>query len=383
MSEEFDKNTQENTISPAQYTYDADAEANAADDPVIRRRKIKSGYNWAGGSVLIQTVIVFIVSVVVQIAFMPAFMKKYFEGVDMASLTQEKIMEATLAMATDGRYLILINSISYLIGNVAAFFIGVCALKAFKAKDIFGRSRLGAGQIALGALGILGVQGLSYFIQVLISSFTGISGMSESTVNTMAFNDDMVKTAVTLFYFIIIAPVTEELLFRGVVLNALSPVDRIFGLVATSLLFGLMHGNFNQMFNGFLLGLLLGYIALKSGSVVPSIIVHMIANANAMFCSYFYEYKLAASQGMETAGMAEMIHFGVLLVLGIVGAVILLKKNGKITSEDTIVPSYSFELEPEECAKLKWKQLVKSPTFWIVTAVYVIMAISMVSQTGA
>lgn len=382
MTEEFDKNTQADTAQPAQYTYDAAAEVNAADDPVIRRRKIKSGYNWAGGSMLIQFVIVLIVSVVIQTIYLPIFLQSFFNGEDMSSLTQEKIMEASMAMATDGRYLIIVNALSYLAGNVAAFFIAVYALKAFKAKDVFGKSRLGAGQIALGALGILGLQGISLYVQNLISMVTGMTGINESTANAMAFNDDIVKTAVTLFYFVIIAPVTEELLFRGFVLNALSPVDRTFGLVATSLLFGLMHGNFNQMFNGFLLGLLLGYIALKSGSIIPSIIVHMIANANAMFCSYFYEYKLAGSQGMEAAGTAEMIHLGVLLVIGIVGAVIFFKKNGRITSENTIVPSYSFELESEEGAKLKWKLLVKSPTFWIVTAVYIIMAISMLSQTG-
>ena len=63
----------------------------------------------------------------------------------------------------------------------------------------------------------------------------------------------------------LIAPAAEELLFRRLLLRRLRPYGERFALVASALCFGLFHGNLNQFFYAFLLGLVLAELALSTG----------------------------------------------------------------------------------------------------------------------
>ena len=350
-------------------------------DPVMLRKKIKKGYNWAGLAMILQFAFIIAVSIIASIIYSTVKTTEFMTENPGASY--EQLMEFSNEMAqdvaADAKYNNIVNTISYLIANLSAAAIAIAALKAFRAKELFGKPRLSAKWIAAGVLGALGIQAISMFLQIIIISMTGFTGMSEEAASLVSMSDDVFLNILTLLYVVIIAPVTEEFIIRGVVMNSLAPVNRKFALIASALLFGIMHGNFNQMFNGFLLGLIFGYIALKSGSIVPAIIAHMISNANAMLCSYVYDYKVAVSAGSETAFILEMVHFAVLLVIGIIALVFLLKKHGKIKPEDMVTPGYSYEIEPAEGKKLTWSLLAKCPSVWIVTVIYVLLAIFSVS----
>lgn len=79
---------------------------------------------------------------------------------------------------------------------------------------------------------------------------------------------------------VIIAPIGEELLFRGfvtrILLNRYSPTKAIF---ISALIFGLIHVNPAQIPGAFLMGLLFGWIFYKTGSIIPGMILHFINNA--------------------------------------------------------------------------------------------------------
>jgi len=85
---------------------------------------------------------------------------------------------------------------------------------------------------------------------------------------------------------IVLAPLLEEWLCRGVLWNAVRGLAGVnMTIVVTAMLFALMHG-----LEGFLLslphrfvaGLLLGWLREKSGSLVPGIVAHMIWNGMAV-----------------------------------------------------------------------------------------------------
>ncbi len=78
------------------------------------------------------------------------------------------------------------------------------------------------------------------------------------------------------------APFFEEMIFRGLMLRALSKVSPKFGIIASAALFGIFHQNIPQAVNAFLIGLALGYAAYKSGSIIPGIIIHFVLNANGI-----------------------------------------------------------------------------------------------------
>ena len=67
------------------------------------------------------------------------------------------------------------------------------------------------------------------------------------------------------FYSSILAPITEELLFRGFLQGRLRPFGRKFAVLGSAVLFALFHGNLMQAPYAFAAGLVLGYTAERYG----------------------------------------------------------------------------------------------------------------------
>ena len=76
----------------------------------------------------------------------------------------------------------------------------------------------------------------------------------------------------------ILAPVAEELVFRGAILRSLMNYfnHRLpwIPIVASALLFGAVHGNMAQFANAFTMGLLLGWLYYRTHSIVPGVVLH-------------------------------------------------------------------------------------------------------------
>lgn len=84
--------------------------------------------------------------------------------------------------------------------------------------------------------------------------------------------------AVYAVYSCIIAPITEEIFYRGMMLKMFSRANQRFGIFCSALMFGLGHGNIPQLILGFILGIFLGHITIKHNSLIPAMIVHATLN---------------------------------------------------------------------------------------------------------
>lgn len=81
---------------------------------------------------------------------------------------------------------------------------------------------------------------------------------------------------------IVAAPILEEVFFRGLVFESCAERwSRGVGLIVSALLFGVIHIIPVQMINAFVVGLILGYVYLRTRSLVSVIIIHAINNAIA------------------------------------------------------------------------------------------------------
>lgn len=78
-------------------------------------------------------------------------------------------------------------------------------------------------------------------------------------------------------YSAVAAPVTEEILFRGVLLRSFEPYGKRFAIVTSALLFGLFHGNLSQGLFAFSAGLVLAYVALEY-HILWAVVLHMFNN---------------------------------------------------------------------------------------------------------
>lgn len=81
----------------------------------------------------------------------------------------------------------------------------------------------------------------------------------------------------------LLAPMAEEIVFRGAILRSLLKWNRHhwLGIATSALLFALVHGNPAQMPHAFLVGLLLGWMYYRTDSVVPGVIYHWVNNTIA------------------------------------------------------------------------------------------------------
>lgn len=84
----------------------------------------------------------------------------------------------------------------------------------------------------------------------------------------------------------IIPAVTEELFFRGVILNSLECVKTVYAVILSAVCFALYHASAVQFFYQLLFGVGFALLALCAKSVVPCIIVHFINNATILILQY-------------------------------------------------------------------------------------------------
>ena len=82
-----------------------------------------------------------------------------------------------------------------------------------------------------------------------------------------------------LLYSVLLGPICEELIFRGVTLRlARKALPFWFANLFQAVLFGIYHMNWIQGIYAFAFGILLGYICEKGGSIYDSILLHILFN---------------------------------------------------------------------------------------------------------
>jgi len=90
---------------------------------------------------------------------------------------------------------------------------------------------------------------------------------------------------------VVIAPICEEIYFRGMVQSAYTARSKESALVITAIMFGAFHvfNGLSQVIPTLLLGLVMGYLVLKTDSLASSILFHGAANTSAIVFGRFLE----------------------------------------------------------------------------------------------
>ena len=137
-------------------------------------------------------------------------------------------------------------------------------------------------------------------------------------------------------YASLLAPVAEEILFRGLIQRRLLPYGRNFAIFVSALMFGLFHGNLIQTPFAFLVGLVLGYVAAEY-SVLWAMVLHMINNlviADSL-------YRITSFLPVD---IANMVIWGVLFVCAVIGIVVLIRNRQKIRDWISLEPIHKTYL---------------------------------------
>ena len=129
------------------------------------------------------------------------------------------------------------------------------------------------------------------------------------------------------FYIVLLLifnPVMEELLFRKILLERLTCLGFKWAVICSAVLFALPHvvsQGVPQMFYTFGLGLVWGYITLKTGKLWPAIILHSLSNIYGAFIP-----MIAAEIHPLLSGLFVMFTMGVMVPLTVL---FLIKEHKK------------------------------------------------------
>ena len=170
--------------------------------------------------------------------------------------------------------------------NVIFFAFGIFWYRAVLKKE----ERDTARRLSLAGWGYglcvgLAVQAVSIYF-LMAATFAAPSAMEEygQLMDSMGIG---APTLLSLLYGTVAAPVVEELIYRGLTLKIFQKAFPFWAAnVMQAALFGLMHMNLIQSSYAFLLGMLLGWLGRKYGTLKGCILCHFVINLSGNLIGY-------------------------------------------------------------------------------------------------
>lgn len=250
------------------------------------RRKIRHYYNITGTVMLghmflsnVFAVIVLLLYYAIQTAIDTARM-----GGELPA-NYEYLLEEFFAASSANTAL---NTMIFMLCNVGAAIIG-CKWAKIPIPSLFQTKGFTPGLMLIYICTAIALQSGTGYLSSWITDLLSQAGITAYEPD-FSTGQDLKNVILMSIYGCIVAPVTEELLFRGFVMKSLSRVSQRFAIITSALLFGLWHENLSQFVLAFCVGIFMGYITVKHNSIMPAIICHMAVNTAAQIFDIAYTY---------------------------------------------------------------------------------------------
>ena len=283
---------------------------------------------------------------------------------------------AVVILQTSGTYNMLVSGspmellLDGALSSVVFFLIGLiyCFIKQLNLSQLFPFNSLSAGTAAMLTVVGLTVSLMSNYAAGFVTDVFSLFGVTNHGGATL---EEGSVPSVFLYYLAVsvMPALVEEFAFRGVVMGSLRKYSDALALVVSSALFALMHGNFVQIPFTFCCGLAFGFVVIKSGSLLPAILIHFFNNALAVTS------EVLTSYGIVTDDIVN-IGYGVIFVitgaLSLIFIPKLLRKAPDLTRFGDSDDGIPF--------REKVKTAASSPTTIAFAAVMILYAIFVLAQ---
>lgn len=119
--------------------------------------------------------------------------------------------------------------------------------------------------------------GMLYLSNGLVSQFPSLNFLLEFSIPSMAIFPALPILG-SFISTVIISPISEELIFRGVLFNRLKIITpTLFAVLISSLLFGALH-SFGSIFSAFVFAICMAILYIKTENICVSILAHFLNN---------------------------------------------------------------------------------------------------------
>lgn len=141
----------------------------------------------------------------------------------------------------------------------------------------------------------------------------------------------------------LVPAVCEEFLFRGVIASNLLPYGKGVAIIGSAVLFGLMHQNAAQIFYTTVAGIFMGYVYVKTGSILCSTIIHFLNNGISVLIDICSANLLSQDAQICTSVITATVY-----IMGAIGLIVFfaIEKSRKKKMYDN--GSYGQLLETDD-----------------------------------
>ncbi len=165
------------------------------------------------------------------------------------------------------------------------------------------------------------------YLEIILSD-VGFEMPETGTAESSTALDVLLNFACSALY----APLVEEFVFRGVIMQPLRRYGDHFAVFASALLFGLAHGSVSGFAFAFICGIAMGYATLLTGSLWTGMFIHFCNNFFAVAMSELY----TAFPDMGDLPYLAAVY--VVFFMGIASAILLaLSKSFKFSKPNTVL----------------------------------------------
>lgn len=274
-------------------------------DAIVRNEKkdVKKICRWVAFGLLLYTLLQYVVvfaDMIIRIVLIIISTPDLEEQNQRMALLETELMESGLSM-----------NISVVLGTL---FLWLWFYNKVSFKSIFQAGKKMTVKKFIQFLCIfMGGQFVFDYVYQMMEWLLNLAGYTAEASMDMASST---STTISMFLYAgIIGPIVEELVYRGFVLRHLEKHGKMFAIIVSAVLFGVMHGNIPQGAFAFGVGLILAYVAIEY-SVVWSIAIHIFNNL-----------ILSDILGMMLQNCSELtqnlVYYGLMGVAFLVGLVIL------------------------------------------------------------
>lgn len=171
-----------------------------------------------------------------------------------------------------------------ILGDMLAIAVAYKVMNVKFKRDLFCKNEASINFLALGSASCIAVGLISSTIYIIYSSIIEWQGV---TIPAPDFTIPTETKYLVLFilYTCVIAPIFEEVIFRGFILKSMIKYGNLTATIVSSIMFSMFHFNLVQFINPVLMGIVFCFITIKSNSIKSSIVAHMFNNSLIMFTS--------------------------------------------------------------------------------------------------
>lgn len=218
-------------------------------------------------------------------------------------------------------------------GQIIVFLLGLLILKKGLKAKAFGNPIKKLGNIKLPGIivGFVGVElTLSCALITIGNLFPdALKGYSDM-ISTSGLAD---LTLISTIATVVLAPICEEVVFRGLTMKILEKTNWKFWVVniLQALLFGIEHLNWVQGIYAFVLGLVLGYVCKKTDSLWGSILAHAVFNASG---TWIVSTIFNEGEGEEIKVVKVVVVLVVAIAAAVAGLWMVSKKDREVVTNE-------------------------------------------------